>query len=215
MIKREFSLGFFAGLITFLGASGAIQANSHDVAWTFGNVGAFSYRLDDFSPADAGLGASIGQEDPALTIYIGRRYQITVTNYTAHPLQILAKGASAGTDIPLSSMGATTSPFEFDPEVAWEDDGAGTVTFTLTLNLYNAMTESGHVPGYRCRPHASLMRGDFNVLGLPLTNPIPKPIEKGSINIELETVASGLAAPVDLKPATDGTGRKVLKIVEL
>lgn len=207
MSKREFLFGFFAGLITFLGTSGAIQANSHDVAWTFGNVGAFSYRLDDFSPADADLGASIGREDPTLTIHIGRRYQITVTNYTAHPLQVLAKGASAGADIPLLSMGTTTSPFESDPDVAWEDDGAGTVTFTLTLNLYNAMTESDRVPGYRCRPHASLMRGNFNVLGLPLIDPIPEPIEKGNISIELETIASDLTAPVDFKSATDGTGR--------
>ena len=51
------------------------------------------------------------------------------------------------------------------------------------------------------------MRGDFNVLGLPLTDPIPESIEKGNISIELESVASDLTAPVNMKPATDGTGR--------
>ncbi len=187
MNKREFSFGFLADLITFMCASVAVKAASYDVAWTFGNVGSFLYRLDAFSPADAGLVTSIGQEDPTLTVYIGRRYQVTVINYTVHPFQVLAKGASAGADIPLLSMGATTSPFESDPEVTWEDNGAGTVTFTLTRNLYNAMTESGRVPGHRCLPHAFTMRGDFNVLGLPLADPVPEPIEKGTISIELET----------------------------
>jgi len=191
----------------FSGSSGSIYADSHDAAWTFGNVGSFSYRLDSFTPADAGLEASIGQEDPTLTLYLGRRYQVTVTNYTVHPFQVLAKGSSAATDIPLLSMGSTTSSFESDPEVAWEDNGAGTVTFTMTLGLYNAMTDSGRIPGYRCQPHASTMRGDFIVQGVPLADPIPDTIEKGNISIELETLVSGLAAPVDLKPAADGTGR--------
>jgi len=112
MNKREFSFGFLAGLITFLGASVAVKAASHDVAWTFGNVGSFSYRLDAFSPADAGLVANIGRENPTLTLHIGQRYQVTIINYTVHPFQVIAKGASAGADIPLLSMGVTTSPFE-------------------------------------------------------------------------------------------------------
>jgi len=50
-------------------------------------------------------------------------------------------------------------------------------------------------------------------LGLPvlthaqLTDPIPAPIAKGSIGIELEPVASGLTAPVQLTLAGDGSGR--------
>lgn len=100
-----------------LGTSGTVEAASHDVAWTFGNVGSSSYRLDAFEPDDVGLGASIGAEDPTLTVRVGRRYQVTVTNFVPHPFEMLAKGASAGADTVLLSMGSRTGPFESDPEV--------------------------------------------------------------------------------------------------
>ena len=207
MNNQKLTIVILALAAIFLSFSGLVYADSHDAAWTFGNVGIFSYKLDSFTPADAGLEASIGQENPTLTLHLGRRYQVTVTNYTVHPFEVLAKGTSAATDIPLLSMGSTTSSFESDSEVAWEDNGAGTVTFTMTLSLYNAMTDSGRIPGYRCELHASTMRGDFIVQGVPLADPIPENIEKGSVSIELETVASGLTAPVGLKPVVDGTGR--------
>jgi glucose/arabinose dehydrogenase len=77
------------------------------------------------------------------------------------------------------------------------------------------MIESSHIPGYRCRPHAFTMRGDFNVLPAaepepepePLENPIPEPIETGVIQVELETIATGLTAPVHLTHAGDDTER--------
>ena len=183
---------------------------AQDVSLTFGNVGIFSYTLDSFSPANVDTGANINDENPTLNLRIDKRYEITVINYTVHPLQILAKGTSAGQDIALLSMGSPTSSFESDPDVAWVDNGSGTVTFTLTMNLYNAMIDSGRVPGYRCQPHASTMRGNFNVLGLPINDPIPEPIEKGNINIELTTLVSQLVSPINLKPAKDGTGRLFL-----
>ncbi len=207
MNRRQLKIIFLVSLAGILNVYGTSQASNHDVAWTFGNVGNFSYRLDAFSPADAELGATIGQENPALTLHLGRRYQVTVINYTVHPFEVLSKAPSAGGDVPLLTMGPTNSPFESDPEVAWEDSGTGTVTFTLTLNLYNAMIESSRVPGYRCLFHASTMRGDFNVLGLPLADPLPEPIEKGTVSVELETIASGLVSPVGMKPVPDGTDR--------
>jgi glucose/arabinose dehydrogenase len=210
---RELSIIVLIGIVVILCASGAIQASSHDVEWTFGNIGSSSYRLDAFEPGDAGLGASLGSEDPTLTIHVGGRYQVTVTNYFYHPFEVLAMGSSAGSDIALLSQGSSTGSFESDPEVNWVDNGSGTVTFTLTPGLYNAMNESGRVPGYRCRPHAFSMRGNFNVLMKPgpepepLENPIPEPIEKGVIRIELQTVAEDLTAPVYLTHAGDGTDR--------
>jgi hypothetical protein len=211
MNRRELSIIVFMGTVVILCASGAIQASSHDVAWTFGNVGSSSYRLDSFEPGDAGLGAYIGAEDPTLTVQVGSRYQVTVTNYIYHPFEVLAMGSSAGSDIALLSQGSSTGSFESDPEVDWVDDGSGTVTFTLTSTLYNAMNESGRVPGYRCRPHAFSMRGNFNVLMQPepepLEDPIPEPIEKGSIRVEFEIIAEGLTAPVYLTHAGDGTDR--------
>ncbi len=211
MNTQKLLITVLAGIVVILGTSGAIEAASHDVAWTFGNVGSSSYRLDAFEPGDDGLGASIGAEDPTLTVRVGRRYQVTVTNYLPHPFEVLAKGASAGADTVLLSMGSRTAPFESDPEVAWVDDGSGTVTFTLTVELYNAMIDSGHVPGYRCKAHVFTMRGDFVVLlepePEPLDDPIPGPIEKGVISVELETIATGLTAPVYLTHAGDGTDR--------
>ncbi len=50
-------------LLLVVAICGTADASSHDVAWTFGNVGSSSYRLDAFEPDDAGLGASIGDGD--------------------------------------------------------------------------------------------------------------------------------------------------------
>jgi len=211
MDTQKLLISVVVSVSLILGTSGTVEAASHDVAWTFGNVGSSSYRLDAFEPGDAGLGAAIGAEDPTLTVRVGRRYQVTVTNFVPHPFEVLAKGTSAGADTVLLSMGSRTGPFESDPEVEWADNGAGTVTFTLTAGLYNAMIDSDHVPGYRCKAHVFTMRGNFDVLvepePEPLDDPIPEPIEKGTISIELETVASGLTAPVYLTHAGDGTDR--------
>ena len=179
----------------------AVYAQTADVAWTFGNVGSASYRLDAFTPASAGLGA-IGSEDPALMLELGNRYEVKVTNYSIHPFEVLAKGESPSQDQVLLSM-AIQGSFESDPDVAWEDDGRGTARFTLTTGLYQAMIAAGHNPGYRCRPHAFMMRGDFTVSGIP----IAKRIEPSPIKIDLETVASGLTAPIDLVPDPDDPGR--------
>ncbi|MHC4431429.1 MAG: PQQ-dependent sugar dehydrogenase, partial [Planctomycetota bacterium] len=201
------------GLTVLLGISTASRATSHAVGWTFGNVGSSSYRLDAFEPDDAELGANLGAQDPTLTVQLGKRYQVTVTNFRQHPLEVLAKGASAGADIVLLAMGSPAGPFETDADVAWVDNGAGTVAFTLTAALHDAMSEAGHVPGYRCRPHLFSMRGDFDVLPAaepgpePLEDPIDEPVLKGDITIELEPLASGLTAPVYLTHAGDGTDR--------
>jgi len=99
-----------------------------------------------------------------------------------------------------------TGSLEADPGVNWQDTGTSTVSFTLTQDLYNAMTVTGKIPGYRCGAHVSTMRGNFTVIQ-PLTNPIPELIQKGTVKIELQTVAFGLPAPIDLKPAPDDSGR--------
>jgi glucose/arabinose dehydrogenase len=174
------------------------SVNTHgqlfDVAWTFGNVGSSSYRLDAFEPGDIGFG-TIGSQDPALSLELGKRYQVKVINYTIHPFEIIAKATSPPRDNVLLSM-AIDGPFESDPQVNWEDDGQGTVRFTLTLPLYQAMTKNDLTSGYRCRPHLFSMRGDFLISGLPIAERIsPSPVK-----IELETIASGLTAPIDLIP---------------
>ncbi|UCG48783.1 MAG: CHRD domain-containing protein, partial [Phycisphaerales bacterium] len=138
---------------------------------------------------------------------LGKRYQVRVTNYTVHPFEIIAKASSPSQDKVLMSM-AIQGPFESDPDVDWQDDGQGTVTFTLTGALYQAMIEGGLSPGYRCRPHQFQMRGDFTIAGLPIAERIPA----SPVAVDLEVVASGLTAPVALVPDPAGLGR--LYIVE-
>jgi glucose/arabinose dehydrogenase len=181
--------------IVLLLVPAAAYTQTVDVAWTFGNVGSSSYRLDAFEPVAAGFG-TIGDEDPTLPLELGQRYEVTVTNYTVHPFEVLAKAPSASQDQVLLSMGSFAGPFESDPEVQWEDDGRGTVRFTLTNDLYQAMLEDSLSPGYRCRPHLFAMRGDFTVAGLPVAG-----------QIDLETIADGLTAPVDLVPDPQETDR--------
>jgi len=169
-------------------------AQSVNVSWTFGNVDMSAYRLDAYQPADIEF-APLGSENPTLPLELGGRYEVKVTNYSVHPLEIIALGASAAQDKVLLSI-AAQGPFESDPGVAWEDNKQGTVRFTLTTGLYQAMIEGGRKPGYRCQPHAATMRGEFTVAGLP----IAEHIEPSPIRVNLETVASGLAAPVLLVP---------------
>lgn len=176
------------------------QAQIVDVAWTFGNIGSSSYRLNSFEPSDIDFG-TIGGEDPTLPLELGKRYQVKVTNYIVHPFEIVAKAASPAQDNVLLSM-TIEGPFESDPQVNWEDDGQGTVRFTLTLPLYQAMTKNNLVPGYRCRPHLFSMRGDFLISGLP----IAERISPSSVQIELETITSGLTAPIDLVPDPQVSG---------
>jgi len=194
------SMGVVLATLFFL-AGAAAQAQAPDVAWTFGAIGSSSYRLDAFTPAGIEFG-TIGSADPTLPLALGKRYQVKVTDYMMHPFEVIAKSSSPTQDKVLLSM-SIAGPSEADPKVNWQDDGRGTVAFTLTAELYQAMTESGRTPGYRCRPHFMEMRGDFTVAGLPLADTIqPSPIR-----IDLETVASGLIAPVDLRPDPAVAGR--------
>lgn len=181
-------------LVCLVLAPTAVWAQPHDVAWTFGDVGMMAYRLDAFEPATVPFPA-LGTENPTLPVELGKRYQVRVTNPSAHPLEILAKASSPAQDVVLLSMSVQGS-LESNPGVAWTDNGQGTVRFTLTAALYEAMTQGGRQPGYRCRPHSATMRGDFTIAGLPIADRVaPSPVRVG-----LQTVASGLAAPVILVP---------------
>ena len=189
-----------------LSAGAAVQAQPPDVTWTFGAIGSASYRLDAFTPDDAAFGA-IGSADPTLPLEVGKRYQVTVTEYVVHPFEVIAKSTSPLQDQVLLSM-AIAAPFESSPDVNWQDNGRGTVAFTLTPGLHEAMTASGRTPGYRCRPHFMDMRGDFTVTQPPSDEDIaPSPIQ-----IDLEPIAVGLTAPVDLQPDPSTPGR--LYVVE-
>jgi hypothetical protein len=142
-------------------------APTYDLAWTFDNDGVSSYVLDVYEP-NVPFGV-IGTDDPTLLLHIDKRYQVTVLNFSPHPFDVLAKGATPVNDVVLLGMGATAGTLESDPDIAWEDNGLGTVTFTMTSGLYSAMAVPDKQPGYRCDIHTSTMRGDFDIcLGKPL-----------------------------------------------
>lgn len=201
------SAWWVAFLVSALVSPLFVYADSVHVSWVFGDYSSASYRLLSFEPAEANVGPIDGA-DPTLNVAIGRRYRVRVVNHLSHPFEVIAKASDAAQDIVLLSATPGVNPsWENDPGVRWTDDGVGTVEFTLTFDLYNAMQVSARLPGYRCGLHAFTMRGDFAVSGLPVTNPIPESILPGSVAVELEPVLEGLAAPVHLEEAPDGTGR--------
>jgi hypothetical protein len=155
-----------AVVLLFLG-SPAVRAEPHDEAWTFADNGSLGYRLDAYNPVHLEIGLFV-RENPTLPLEVGKRYQLSVANYTAYPLEVIAKGASVAQDRVLLSMGSNEGTFASDPEVNWQDLGQGVVQFTLTPRLYHAMMDAGGTPGYRCRTQAATMRGDFVVKSNPL-----------------------------------------------
>lgn len=86
---------------TFLALIGIVQAV--DVSITLGDSGFSGYVLNSFSPPEAAVG-TIGTLNPDLKLVYRKRYEITVVNFVAHPLDILAKATSAASDVVLLSM---------------------------------------------------------------------------------------------------------------
>jgi glucose/arabinose dehydrogenase len=178
-----------------------------DISWTFstvldpnnGNV----YMLTGFNPLEANLGA-IGAINPTIPLVIGKRYAVTMPSSQRHPFEIIAKGNTYIDDTILLSQGTTVSPFENDPNIAWSDS-AGTITFTLTSKLAEAMnnTQTNQTPGYRCQVHPFSERGSFTLSGPP----IDALIGLSPVRVNLEVVASGLASPVALVPDPAGMDR--------
>jgi glucose/arabinose dehydrogenase len=194
--------GFLVALI------GIVQAV--DVSITLGDSGFSGYVLNSFSPPDAAVGTT-GILNPDLKLVYRKRYEITVVNFGAHPFDIIAKSTNPAADVVLLSMApGITGSLEGDSEILWEDTGTGTVRFTLTPKLFAAMTAGGLTPGYRCQVHTATMRGNFGVVGDPITNPIPASIPKSPIRIELQPIATGLAAPVRLVEPADNSGRLLI-----
>ncbi|MHC4537393.1 MAG: hypothetical protein ACYS6K_25930, partial [Planctomycetota bacterium] len=140
----EATIGF-DNITTVLG-----PAPTYDVTWTFGNMENQSYILDSFEPNNIVLG-DIETENPTLLLSLGKRYQITVLDAVNHPFELIAIDTdSPNDDVLLSANPGKVGLFESDSDIVWIDNGIGTVTFTLTDALYNAMTAPNKRPGYRC-----------------------------------------------------------------
>jgi hypothetical protein len=163
--------------------------------WTFGDSGYGAYRLEAPEPCRLSLG-TFGGYNPTLLLEVGKRYQVRVVHYTDYPLEVIAKGASDSRDKVLLSMGSDVGTFAADPEVNWQDDGRGTIRFTLTARLFDAMSEGGLTPGYRCRAQPTVMRGDFAVTW---TSPISERFTQARIVVASAKGTSGLVAPMDFR----------------
>jgi hypothetical protein len=116
-----------------------------DATLVFGNNGASDYTLTSVSNSAI---ATKDSNDPQLTFTEGKRYQITVTNHSAHPFQFIDSGSNV-----LLAMGSASGAFESDSDVNYNDDGAGTITFTYTTKLATELKK------YRCQFHFSTMEG--------------------------------------------------------
>jgi len=204
---RKFGLGAIALAAASLVLASAASAQTPDFQLTLDNNSFIAYVLTAVSSKKVYAGA-VPAENPKLNLIVGKRYSIQVVRPTSHPFQVVAQGAAAASDLVLLAQGGTTGSFESDASVAWTDSG-GTVVFTATLALANAMKASGFTPGYRCEVHPSTMRGPFAIYGdgAPLENPIARRIPKGTIVVELKDIARGLVAPLGLAAPNDGSKR--------
>jgi hypothetical protein len=165
VMKRVWLSAFFVWTFCSF-CDGAFAASDYQI--TLNNNGILDYRVTSVSSPDVYSG-SLPADDPVLNLQIGKRYAFTIVNASVHPFEVIAKGSSAGNDLVLLSMGDPVGSLESDPEIGWADNGLptnGVVEFTVTERLVQAMQEGGRNPGYRCRPHAAFMRGNFNIPGV-------------------------------------------------
>ena len=117
-----------------------------DATVVLGNSGSTDYTIT--STTNTAI-AAVNANDPTLNLTVGKRYKFTVTNFGVHPM--LLNDASGST---LLGMGSANGSLESDADVNFVDDGAGSITFTLTQALANSLSV------YRCSPHAA-MTGDI------------------------------------------------------
>jgi len=156
------------------------------------NNSILDYRVTSVSSPDVYSGA-LPADDPTLNLQVNKRYAFTVVNASAHPFQVIAKGATAAEDVVLLSQGPMAGSMESDPGITWTDDGQstnGVVEFTVTEALVQQMNAGGRVPGYRCLVHASLMRGNFTIIPAP-TEGSPEGIPEGSVEGSPEGTPEG------------------------
>jgi len=159
-------------------------APTYDTAWIFRNFIDESYVLEHFEPNDVALG-DIGAEDPTLLLYLGKRYQVTVSDPLSHPFELIAMSVNPLQDeVLLSAMPGQTGSLETDVGVEWFDNGKGTVAFTLTNELYDALTARGKSPGYRCGSHPSSMRGDIDICTTRIASDLNGDCKLDSLDME-------------------------------
>ncbi len=165
-MKKALTLFGFAMLVP-------ASLSAQDFTLEFSSNGASDFRLLTVSSTEVFDGA-LPANDPDINLEIGSRYRIVNQVAIPHPFQIISKGASAGSDVALLSQGSGSGSLESDSGINFVDNsGDGSIEFTVTQTLINAMNENGNNPGYRCAIHVGSMRGDFIVGGAASPTPSP------------------------------------------
>lgn len=125
-----------------------------DVTASFVNVGTSAWQITDVEDADGF--ASTGENNPTLTLEVGKRYKFDLSgvNSDVHPFEL----NGSGDDNLLLAQNALDGSFEDDDEVAFVAENEY-VAFTLTPELARALNR------YNCGVHTGGMRGDIDVNG--------------------------------------------------
>lgn len=175
-----------------------------DFQFTLAANGFSAYQFASVSSPDVYAGP-LSADNPTLNLIVGKRYGVTNPDAGFHPFELVARGANSLEDVVLLSEGAAGS-LEADPAIAWSDDGAGHLEFTVTAALASALSPAGKSPGYRCAFHGDSMRGAVALFnnGSVITNPIAARIPPGAMTIETQLVAEGLVSPLGAAFAADG-----------
>lgn len=119
-----------------------------ETTFTVDNIGTSAWEVTDIRSET--VSASLGEENPELTLEVGERYVIKNNGWSRHPLEF-----QDATGEPLLSQGATGS-FEDDSAVNWTDNGER-LAFLLTEELGETLTS------YICTNHSS-MEGSIEVI---------------------------------------------------
>jgi hypothetical protein len=117
-------------------------------------LGMTAYTFPTVEPATFASVVGPENDNESLRFEAGWRYEIVNASSTAHPLEIVRKGATPLGDAVLLSQ-AVNGSLESDPSVAWFQGGS-TMRFTASAAL------RAEANGYRCSIHISTMRGDLS-----------------------------------------------------
>jgi uncharacterized surface protein with fasciclin (FAS1) repeats len=127
----------------------ADETNQVDATITINNVGASAWVIEGIE--GEGASGDLNTENTALTLEEDRRYTIVNLGAGGHPFQL--RDASGNILIAAQGNGSLQ---DYGPANVVVDEDEGTITFTLSGDLANA------VATYNCAPHAA-MEGDVIV----------------------------------------------------
>lgn len=126
-----------------------------DVQINMGDIGTSAFFVSSFTPNTEGVVATTGSgnPNPTITLEIGKRYKIVQSN-NIHPFSIQNGGTF---NMVLAQTSGAVGSFEGDASVDWSDTGfGGSMIFTLSQALVDALTDSAGTGIYQCLNHGGM-----------------------------------------------------------